>query len=127
MTVRITDLDLNVRVAVAEREQSLPQRPKVWLGGSGRSRGENGDAAAAPVLRPGGARQQERPSGGKDETARQRCACGHSITSSARISIACGIAKPSALAVFRLMTSSNLFGCSTGRSAGLAPLRILST
>jgi hypothetical protein len=27
----------------------------------------------------------------------------------------------------RLMTSSNLVGCSTGRSAGLAPLRILST
>jgi hypothetical protein len=29
-------------------------------------------------------------------------------------------------AVFRLTTSSNLVGCSTGRSAGLAPLRILS-
>jgi hypothetical protein len=27
----------------------------------------------------------------------------------------------------RLMTRSNLVGCSTGRSAGLAPLRILST
>jgi hypothetical protein len=29
-------------------------------------------------------------------------------------------------AVFRLITSSNLVGCSTGRSAGFAPLRILS-
>jgi hypothetical protein len=28
---------------------------------------------------------------------------------------------------FRFMTSSNLVGCSTGNSAGLAPLRILST
>ena len=35
-----------------------------------------------------------------------------------------GTARPSALAVLRLMTSSNLVGCWTGRSAGLAPLRI---
>ena len=34
---------------------------------------------------------------------------------------------PSALAVFRLMTNSNFVGCSTGRSAGLAPFKILST
>ena len=34
---------------------------------------------------------------------------------------------PSALAVLRLMTNSNVVGCSTGRSAGFAPLRILST
>ena len=33
--------------------------------------------------------------------------------------------RPSALAVFMLITSSNLVGCSTGRSEGLAPLRIL--
>ena len=33
---------------------------------------------------------------------------------------------PSVLAVFRLITSSNFVGCSTGRSAGLAPLGILS-
>ena len=48
----------------------------------------------------------------------------HSITSSARIKSVGGIVNPSALAVFRLMTSSNLMLCSTGRSAGLAPLRI---
>ena len=35
--------------------------------------------------------------------------------------------RPSALAVFKLITSSNLVGCSTGRSAGFAPLKILST
>ena len=29
-----------------------------------------------------------------------------------------------ALAVLRLMTNSNVVGCTTGRSAGLAPLRI---
>ena len=32
-----------------------------------------------------------------------------------------------ALAVLRLMASSNFVGCSTGRSAGMVPLRILST
>jgi hypothetical protein len=32
--------------------------------------------------------------------------------------------RPSALAVLRLMTSSNFVGCSTGRSAGLAPYTV---
>ena len=50
-----------------------------------------------------------------------------SITWSARASTDGGIVRPRALAVLRLMTSSNFVGCSTGRSAGLAPLRILST
>jgi hypothetical protein len=30
-------------------------------------------------------------------------------------------------AAFRLMISSNFVGCSTGKSAGLVPLKILST
>ena len=38
-----------------------------------------------------------------------------------------GIVSPRAWAVLRLMTSSNFIGCSTGRSAGLVPLRSLST
>ena len=38
-----------------------------------------------------------------------------------------GTVRPSALAVLRLTTSSNVVGCSTGRSAGLVPLRILPT
>ena len=50
---------------------------------------------------------------------------GYSITLSACRSSVCGILSPSALAVLRLITSSNLVGCSIGRSAGLAPLRIL--
>src|SRR5262249_8844702 len=48
----------------------------------------------------------------------------HSITSSARASSLSGIWRPSDLAVVVLMISWNLVGCSTGRSAGLAPLRI---
>ena len=51
----------------------------------------------------------------------------HSTTSSARTSNEAGTVSPSAFAVFMLITSSNLVGCSTGRSAGLVPLRILST
>jgi hypothetical protein len=51
----------------------------------------------------------------------------HSITRSARTWIDCGIARPSALAVVVLITSSNRLGCCTGRSAGFAPRRILST
>ena len=52
---------------------------------------------------------------------------GYSITSFARTSKEGGTVRPSALAVLRLITSSNLVGCSTGRSEGLVPLRILST
>jgi hypothetical protein len=51
----------------------------------------------------------------------------YSITWSARTRIDCGMVNPSAFAVFMLITSSNFVGCSMGRSAGLAPLRILST
>src|SRR5215467_11914783 len=49
---------------------------------------------------------------------------GHSMTSSASASSLSGIWRPSALAVLRLMTRSNLVGCWTGRSAGFSPLRI---
>src|SRR5262249_24756229 len=48
----------------------------------------------------------------------------HSITSSARASKVGGISRPSARAVWRLITNSHLVGCTTGKSAGLAPLRI---
>src|SRR5262245_29010878 len=51
----------------------------------------------------------------------------YSITSSARASTAGGTARPSALAVLRLMTSSYLFGACTGRLAGFSPLRMRST
>jgi len=51
----------------------------------------------------------------------------HSINSSARASSVGGTSRPRALAVVRLITNSNFVGCSTGRSAGFAPRRILST
>ena len=48
----------------------------------------------------------------------------HRITRSARASTCGGIVTPICLAAFRLITSSNFVGCSTGSSAGLAPFRI---
>src|SRR3974390_3133154 len=51
----------------------------------------------------------------------------YSITSSAMARMPDGIVRLSAFAVLRLITNSNLVGCSTGRSAGLAPHNILST
>jgi hypothetical protein len=48
------------------------------------------------------------------------------MISSARASTDSGIVRPRAFAVFRLIASSNLVGCSTGRSAGLAPVRSLA-
>jgi len=51
----------------------------------------------------------------------------YSMTSSARASSMGGTSRLSALAVFMLMTNSNLAGCSTGKSPALSPLRIRPT
>ena len=51
----------------------------------------------------------------------------YSITSSARLSTDGDTAKPSALAVLRLITSSYFVGACTGRSASFSPLRMRST
>src|SRR6266540_949972 len=89
----------------------------------GRDREPSNSVDSPGLLRTHG----QRPTGRR---AAQQCderAPPHSITSSASASIDGGTFRPSALAVLRLMVSSNLVGCSTGSSAGLAPLRILST
>jgi hypothetical protein len=62
---------------------------------------------------------------GQQATRSDRTRPPHSITSSAVASSVCGTSMPSALAVFRLITNSNLVGCVTGKSAGFSPLRIL--
>src|SRR5262245_14828409 len=48
----------------------------------------------------------------------------YSITSSASARSRSGTVSPSALAAFKLITSSNLVDCITGRSAGFSPLRM---
>src|SRR2546430_1624113 len=55
---------------------------------------------------------------------RDELAAPHSITSSARARRVGGTSRPIVLAAWRLITSSNLVDCWTGRSAGLAPFRI---
>jgi hypothetical protein len=97
----------------------------------------HGDVAnAGPGVEPGperperavvrGAREPAEAEGCSQELA-ALVEHGYSMIWSARPSTDCGIVSPSAFAVFMLITSSNLVGCSTGRSAGLAPFRILST
>jgi hypothetical protein len=51
----------------------------------------------------------------------------YSITSSARASSIGGTSRPSALAVFRLITNSYCVGCRTGISAGFEPFKICPT
>src|SRR3981189_2826579 len=51
----------------------------------------------------------------------------HSMTSVACSGSVFGTVRPSAFAVLRLMTRSNLVGSNTGRSAGFSPLRIRPT
>src|SRR5437868_6474442 len=51
----------------------------------------------------------------------------HSMTSSARSKNDSWIIKPSTFAVIRFITRLNLVGCSTGKSPGLEPWKILFT
>src|SRR4051812_7491507 len=90
-----------------------------------RSGGNDHPDAPHPLalLRPRG----KRPRCRRAAKQRDELAALHSITSSARSKNDSGIASPSAFAVVRLRTRSNLVGCSTGSSPGLAPRKILST
>src|SRR5215831_48312 len=85
-------------------------------------RGDTFQLVLHPMHEPRGIRHRSRE-GCFDACAHPR----HSITSSARASTNGGTVRPSELAVLRLTMSWNLVGCSTGSSAGSAPLSILST
>src|SRR6266511_3247631 len=58
---------------------------------------------------------------------RDEIAANHSITASTRSKNASGIVRPMAFAVLRLIASSNLVGCSMGKSLGCLPCKILCT
>src|SRR5215470_14928447 len=68
--------------------------------------------------------RRERPRNRRAPEQRDDGAPVHSITSSAAASNLSGTTRPSILAVWALMTSSNLLACTTGRSDGFAPLRM---
>jgi hypothetical protein len=78
-----------------------------------------------PVRR-GGVLLRPRPCSLVDHPTSCPCSRLYWITSSAWKRICGGMVRPRAFAVFKLMTSSNFMGCSTGRSAGFAPFKILS-
>src|SRR5262249_33224310 len=98
-------------------ERSAKVRGDLWRSGT-----HEADHWHRWLLRPRRDRPRSRAAEQRDELAPF-----HSITSSARARIPGGNVIPSALAVLRLTASSNLTGCSTGRSAGLVPCKILCT
>jgi hypothetical protein len=110
---------------IAEFAKTLPELLQSRLRRDGRTAREKADPIDLPRrLRLDGERRGEEA----ERCTGDECPpVHHSITWSARCRSDGGIVRPRALAVFRLMTSSYLLGCSMGRSAGLAPLRILST
>src|SRR5262245_60552538 len=65
--------------------------------------------------------RRQRPRRRRAAEQRDELAALHSITSLAMASKVFGIARPMALAVLRLMTSSNLVGCTTGKSPAFSP------
>src|SRR5262249_45909190 len=75
-----------------------------------------------PLLRA----RRERPPGNHAAEQRYERAAVHSITSLAMACNVKGTVSPSAFAVFRLMTNSNLVGACTGRSPAFSPLRMRS-
>src|SRR5215831_8222589 len=129
MAVGIASLDHEVTaLKKADIGKPLPYTTQCLSIGTFRSDPEI--AKAYPLIRLGkrqAKRCGDRPRCCRTAEQRDELAPFHSITSSARCCKNHGTSSPSVLAVLRLMTSSNLVGCSIGRSAGLAPLRILST
>jgi hypothetical protein len=123
------DGELEPRPGIRERPRPIAARGCQTLARS--------DALAASdtlvpkrTVRGPAARQRPRPDAricGGEVSLNLPLASDHSITSSASASNFSGIWRPSALAVLRLMASSNLTGFCTGSSCTLAPLRMRST
>jgi 2-polyprenyl-6-methoxyphenol hydroxylase-like FAD-dependent oxidoreductase len=120
LIVRPALLDLHVLAldesglvqALAERQHDMRER-------LGRRATEKSDDRHRRLLGARRERPHSRPAEQRDEVASV-----HSITSSAIASTPGGMARPGALAVLRLMISSNLESCTMGRSAGFSPLRM---
>src|SRR5262249_56697143 len=116
----------NLEDEVAARDQALVAQPLAKAVDEGRGRRPDAQEPDAPdfcrLLCP----RAERPSGRAGQRSDERAAL-HSITSSATASSEGGTVIPSVRAVCALMTSSNLLDCTTGRSAGFAPLRMRPT
>jgi len=110
---------LTLDVAVFTKPRA--ERAHTVSGGVGRPGVEERNHRNCRLLRPRGEWPRRSAPKPRDELS----ALDHSITSSAVARSVSGTSMPSVLAVCRLMTKSNLVDCITGRSAGLAPLRML--
>ena len=106
---------------VAERSQALAEGIRI-ASRVGSLTQESDACKLRRLLRP----CRERPRRRRAAEQRDELAPPHSITSSASARNGAGTVRSIALAVLRLMTSSNFADCSTGRSAGFVPRRILS-
>src|SRR5262249_3086134 len=103
---------------VAVRANALAKRVHIGCVLRLRDRLQETDAPDSALL----CVRRNRPRDRRAADERDERAAIHSITSSAVASSVGDTVRPSILAVWRLITSSNLVACTTGRSAGLAPL-----
>src|SRR5262249_35589562 len=106
--------------------QTLAERAHKVSGSVGRFATEEPDHWHRPLLRPRRKRPRRRRGATKEreEGAAVQGGPRPSMTSVALTKSVFGTVKPSALAVLRLINSSNLVGCITGRSPGLSPFNM---
>src|SRR5215813_12605660 len=108
---------INSRSAVSLDRDTLPLERDVR-----QSSAEEPDHRHRQLLRA----RRERPRGSRAaEQADERATLDHSITSSARATSVGGTSRPSALAVLRLSTSSNLVGCNLSQTASASRIRFV--
>src|SRR5262249_47496401 len=107
----------------AERAEPLDQGGGVRMPHGVIWRSHQHAEAAHPVALLRARRERPRSRSAADERD-ELAPLHHSITSSASASRLAGTSMPSAFAVLRLITKSNLIGCCTGMSAGFSPFRI---
>src|SRR5262249_3826493 len=124
LTLQPVVLDLHVlAVDVAGFTEAFTKRDRIARVGLGRPVSDKPNHRHRALLRA----RRERPRGRRAAESQDELAPPHPITSSAVESSVGGISRPSAFAVLMLMANSNLVGWSTGRSAGLSPLRMRPT
>src|SRR5262249_2683821 len=117
--IAIVDIQI-ATLRVAQAAQAIDEGGVVLLQTQRKERDARTGVGRAGLRRA----RRERPRRRAAEQREEFAPAVHSITSSARASTVAGMSKPSALAALRLMTSSNLTGCITGKSAGFVPLRM---
>src|SRR5262249_12943965 len=126
LTFRRTIVDDEVSTFnIAKFPQPLPKGAQVCRVRDLRCRLQHANAIdLRDLLRARRERPRRRPAAEQPDEGAALHLGGLSITSPVRAESVGGPSIPSAFAVFRLMMSSNLVDCTTGRSAGFSPLRM---